>query len=100
MVQQPVAQLPRARAKTAMPRSPHIPIGIPTGLPERLSEFETRIRVRAAFAVKGFGPRNPDRAHTWPDPAIFERLMAKLPWGYTTRVLGWVKGRHRGPGRS
>jgi hypothetical protein len=49
-----------------MPRSTPIPIGVPTGLAQRLSERKTRLQpaqLRAAFAVE-----------------IWQRLMAKLPW--------------------
>ena len=43
-----------SEAKTAMPRSTQIEIGVPAGYPELLAELKTRIRsaqVRAAFAV-------------------------------------------------
>jgi len=33
-------------------------------------------------------------------PEILQRLIAKLPWGHTTRVLTRVKGRHLEPVRS
>lgn len=100
IVQQSVAQLARPEAKTAMPRSTHIPIGVPAGLPERLCELETWKQGLTALDVDGFGSRNPDAAQAWPHPAIPQRRTGKLHWGHTTRVLGWVKGRHRGPGRS
>jgi hypothetical protein len=90
-----------------MTRSTHIPIGVPAGLSELVSERKTRLRptpLRAAFAVEGFGPRNlgslRSPTEAWPEPEIWQRLMTKLPWGHTTRVLGGVNGRHRGPGRS
>lgn len=83
-----------------MPRSTSIQIGVPTGYPELLAELKTRIRsaqVRAAFAVEGFGYRNlrslRSLAETWPEFEIWQWLIAKLPWGHTTRLLARVNGR-------
>lgn len=83
-----------------MPRYQRNPTGVPTGLPERLSERKTWIESYAASAVEGFGPRDPGSAEFWPQPEILQRLIAKLPWGHTTRVLARVKGRHLEPVRS
>ena len=83
-----------------MPRSTHNSIGVPAGLPERLSERKTRLRPSASCAVEGFGPRDPGPAEAWPEPEIWQWLMAKVPWSHTTRVLARVKSRHLEPGRS
>ena len=83
-----------------MPRSTSIQIGVPTGHPELVSQHKTRLRpaqLRAAFAVEGFGPRNlgslRSLAEAWQEPDIWQWLIAKLPWGQTTRLLARVKGR-------
>jgi hypothetical protein len=83
-----------------MPSYRHNPNGVPAGLPERLFQPETREYVRAAFAVEGFGPRDPGSAEVWPKLEIWQCLIAKSPCGHTTPVLDSVKGRYRGPGRS
>ena len=83
-----------------MPRSTPIPIGVPTGLPERLLELKSRIRTPAAFAGEGVGPRDPGSAEVWPKLEIWQWLIAKSPCGHTTPDLDSVKGRYRGPGRS
>jgi hypothetical protein len=98
IVQQPVAQLARAQDETAMPWSTHPPISVLTGHPELLSELKTRIQSRAALAVKGFGSRSlrsmRSLAEAWQEPEIWQWLIAKMPWGHTSRVLDRVKGQH------
>ena len=54
--------------------------------------------LQAAFpGVEGFSSRNLRYmrafAEAWPDPAILQRLIAKLPWGHNLRVLDRVKDR-------
>ena len=75
-----------------MPRSTQIPIGVPADLPERLLELKTRIQSRAAFAAEVFAPATRGSAEAW--------LIAKLPWGHTTRLLARVKGWRLEPGRN
>jgi hypothetical protein len=93
--------MPAPEAKTAMPRSTSIQIGVPTGYPELVSERKTRLRptqLRAAFAAEGFGPRTlrslRSLAEACPDHEIWQWLIAKLLWGNNTRVIARVKGRH------
>ncbi len=81
-------------SETAMPRYLHNPTGVPAGLREWLSDLETRIQSRAAFAVEGFGPRDPDSAEAWPEPEIWQWVIAKLPCGHTTRLSARVKRLH------
>ena len=54
--------------------------------------------LQAAFpGVEGFSPRNLRYmrafAEAWPDPAILQQLIAKLPWGHNLRVLDRIKDR-------
>ena len=54
--------------------------------------------LQAAFpGVEGFSPRNlrymRSFAEAWPDPAILQQLIAKLPWGHNLRVLDRIKDR-------
>jgi predicted nuclease of restriction endonuclease-like (RecB) superfamily len=54
--------------------------------------------LQAAFpGVEGFSSRNLRYmrafAEAWPDPAILQQLIAKLPWGHNLRVLDRVKDR-------
>jgi hypothetical protein len=84
-----------------MPRSTSIQIGVPTSYPELVSERKTRLRpaqLRAAFAAEGFGPRSlcsmRSLAEACPEVEIWQRLIAKMPWGHTSRGLARVKGRH------
>src|SRR5262245_24037408 len=41
--------------------------------------------------MKGFSPRNLDYmlafAQAWPDEAILQQLVAKLPWGHNLRLM-------------
>ena len=47
--------------------------------------------------VEGYSPRNlrymRSLAEAWPDEAILQRLIAKLPWGHNLRVLDRIKDR-------
>ena len=54
--------------------------------------------LRAEFpGVEGYSPRNlrymRSLAEAWPDAAILQRLIAKLPWGHNLRVLDRIKDR-------
>lgn len=82
-----------------MPSYHHNPIGVPTGLPERLFRTETRKHVRAAFARQHSDPHCPISAGSQPETGIVQWLMAKSPCGHPTLVLAQVKGRHLGFGR-
>jgi predicted nuclease of restriction endonuclease-like (RecB) superfamily len=64
-----------------------------TKINQRLAED-----LQAAFpGVEGFSPRNLRYmrafAEAWPEPAILQQLVAKLPWGHNLRVLDRVKDR-------
>jgi predicted nuclease of restriction endonuclease-like (RecB) superfamily len=64
-----------------------------TKINERLSHD-----LQAAFpGVEGFSPRSlrymRALAEAWPEEAIVQQLIAKLPWGHNLRVLDRVKGR-------
>lgn len=47
--------------------------------------------------VEGYSPRSlrymRSLAEAWPDEAILQRLIAKLPWGHNLRVLDRIKDR-------
>lgn len=54
--------------------------------------------LRAAFPeMQGFSPRNLKYmrafAAAWPDEAIMQQVVARLPWGHNVRLLDYVKGR-------
>ena len=54
--------------------------------------------IQAAFpGVEGFSPRNLRYmrafAEAWPEEAILQQLVAKLPWGHNLRVLDRIKDR-------
>jgi predicted nuclease of restriction endonuclease-like (RecB) superfamily len=54
--------------------------------------------LRAEFpGVEGFSPRNlrymRSLAEAWPEEAILQELIAKLPWGHNLRVLDRIKDR-------
>jgi predicted nuclease of restriction endonuclease-like (RecB) superfamily len=64
-----------------------------TKINQRLAED-----LQAAFpGVEGFSPRNLRYmrafAEAWPEPAILQQLIAKLPWGHNLRVLDRIKDR-------
>jgi predicted nuclease of restriction endonuclease-like (RecB) superfamily len=64
-----------------------------TKINQRLAED-----LQAAFpGVEGFSPRNLRYmrafAEAWPEPAILQQLVAKLPWGHNLRVLDRIKDR-------
>jgi hypothetical protein len=80
-----------------MPRSTHIEIGLSTGLPERLSQRNSRIQSAATFAGEAFGRRYPVSAKFRPEPGIMQWLIAQLPCGHPTPVLARVKGRNLEP---
>ena len=52
---------------------------------------------KAFPGVEGFSSRNlrymRSLAEAWPEPAIVQRLIAKLPWGHKLRVLDRIKDR-------
>jgi predicted nuclease of restriction endonuclease-like (RecB) superfamily len=64
-----------------------------TKINQRLAED-----LQAAFpGVEGFSPRNLRYmrafAEAWPEPAILQQLVAKLPWGHNLRVLDRIQDR-------
>jgi predicted nuclease of restriction endonuclease-like (RecB) superfamily len=62
-----------------------------TGVIERLAKD-----LRSAFPeMQGFSPRNLGYmkafAEAWPEEAILQQLVAKLPWGHNVRLIEQVK---------
>ncbi len=45
-------------------------------------------------AMQGFSPRNlrymRSFAEVWPDEAILQQVVAKLPWGHNVRMLDYL----------
>ena len=83
-----------------MPNYHPNPIGVPTGLAQRLFQPETRKHVRAAFAGEALGPGYPVLAEFRQDQRIVQWLVLQLPCGHPTPVLARVKGLYQGPSRS